>query len=343
MINNRFKPRVEDKTSGHTWALVLAAGEGSRLQSLTTTRSGTVIPKQFCSLHGGPSLLHEAIKRGLSVTSHAHLCAVVAAQHRRWWEGPLWPLPASNIIVQPENRGTANGILLPLLHIMARDPEANMVLLPSDHHVEDEPTLAEALRNAIASLTHFSNDLICLGIEPEEPDTELGYIVPQAQATRGSYRVVRFVEKPSSAQAQQLIDDGALWNAFIIVAKARALLSLFEARTSEIVADMHAAVRRDVHQPYEAVAATDLYAKLPVLDFSRHIMQGQEHRLRVSPVSPCGWSDLGTPKRVGEALQRATQRPVRDRSTEQHSRTSYGFLNLSAQHSLQQRGVAMKI
>ena len=91
----------------NTWALVLAAGEGSRLRSLTTMRSGVAVPKQFCSLQGGPSLLQEALQRAEAVAPRARICTIVAEQHRRWWEGPLWSLPAQNVIVQPDNRGTA--------------------------------------------------------------------------------------------------------------------------------------------------------------------------------------------------------------------------------------------
>ena len=67
----------------NTWALVLAAGEGSRLRSLTTSPSGTAIPKQFCPLFEGPSLLHEALRRAHAVADSAHTCVVVAAQHTR--------------------------------------------------------------------------------------------------------------------------------------------------------------------------------------------------------------------------------------------------------------------
>jgi mannose-1-phosphate guanylyltransferase len=105
------------------WALVLAAGEGSRLRALTTT-NGVAVPKQFCSLQGGPSLLQEALHRAEAVAPRTRICTIVAEQHRRWWQGPLWALPSQNIIVQPENRGTAAGLLLPLLHIEARDLES---------------------------------------------------------------------------------------------------------------------------------------------------------------------------------------------------------------------------
>ena len=131
----------------NTWALVLAAGEGSRLRALTTHR-GVAVPKQFCSLVGGPSLLEEAILRAEAIVPRQRVCTVVAEQHRVWWEEALRFMPRRNVIVQPQNRGTAVGLLLPLLHIAQRDPQARVVILPSDHYVRDEAVLARSLRQA---------------------------------------------------------------------------------------------------------------------------------------------------------------------------------------------------
>jgi mannose-1-phosphate guanylyltransferase len=72
--------------SSNAWAIVLAGGEGSRLHSLTTDNSGNTVPKQFCSLRGGQSLLNEALQRAASIVEPDHICVIVAAQHRRWWE-----------------------------------------------------------------------------------------------------------------------------------------------------------------------------------------------------------------------------------------------------------------
>jgi mannose-1-phosphate guanylyltransferase len=99
--------------SSNSWAIVLAGGEGSRLQSLTTDDSGDPVPKQFCSLRGGQTLLAETLQRAASVVEPNHICVIVAAQHRRWWEPMLSEMTKSNIIVQPSNRGTGNGVLLP--------------------------------------------------------------------------------------------------------------------------------------------------------------------------------------------------------------------------------------
>jgi len=310
----------------HDWALILAAGEGSRLRSLTT-HNGVAVPKQFCSLDGGASLLQDALHRAEAVAPRTRICTIVAQQHRRWWDGPLWTLPAQNVVVQPRNRGTAIGILLPLLHIERRDPDARLALLPSDHFVRDEDTLARSLRAAMQQLAHRSDAVLLLGIEPEEADPELGYVLPGRFDAHGALEVARFVEKPEPVTARALLEQGAAWNSFIVAARLPALLGLFERRYPEIVAVLRAAVARDVGNGGED-AVTCLYERLPEVDFSRHILEGQERSLRLLPVPHCGWSDLGTPRRVAETLQRIAQvrRPGRPLNTE-------AILNLASQHA----------
>jgi mannose-1-phosphate guanylyltransferase len=288
---------------GNTWAIVLAAGEGSRLRSLTTISSGTSVPKQFCSLRGGPSLLQETLLRARAVTTPQRTCVIVAKQHRRWWEEPLRSLPRQNVIVQPENRGTANGILLSLLHVLERDPRARIVFLPSDHHVTEERILRRSLREAMQQLQSHRREILLLGLEPDEIDPELGYIVP-GSADGMLHRVERFIEKPSLELARTLISSGALWNAFIVAVDGQALLDVFMRLFPDIVADMRAAVAHDAGDPMNPEAAERVYAHLPVVDFSRDILQITPAQLRIVPVPSCGWSDLGTPGRVAKALSR---------------------------------------
>jgi mannose-1-phosphate guanylyltransferase len=287
---------------GNTWALILAAGEGSRLRSLTTTRGGVAIPKQFCSLNGGRSLLQEALRRAGAVSDVSRTCAIVAAQHRRWWEVPLFHLPDANVIAQPANRGTAHGILLPLLHIAARDPDAVIVLLPADHHVADEAVFAESLRAATRLAHADRSSVYLLGVEPDAPDTELGYILPARGGTRHASSVARFIEKPALDRAQSLLDQGALWNVFVLAASASALLGMFQRRFPQTVAQFREALAIDFDT--HGLAIEDLYELLPMTDFSRDVMEGQEELLKVLPVPSCGWTDLGTPQRVEATIRR---------------------------------------
>lgn len=320
------------------WALLLAAGDGRRLIELTTTRRGLSVPKQFCTLRRGPSLLQDALQRAAAVTSPERICAVVAADHRKWWSEQLESLPAENIFVQPRNRGTANGILFPLLNILRRDPDARMLLLPSDHHVRDEDTLAESISVAIGRSQPLSPEIALMGLKPRNPDPELGYIVPGPYRGGGYREVEQFVEKPEPPLARHLIDRGALWNAFIIAADAPALLKLFQRRSPDIVEALSEVIAAPSNGVSREQRLFELYEALPTRDFSRQILSGHEPHLRVLPVPECGWSDLGTPRRVAEVLRELEEdrSPLRSPGIGQAR-----FLSLAAQHERGHRGFSL--
>lgn len=309
----------------NSWALVLAAGEGSRLRCLTTTASGIAIPKQFCSLNGDVSLLQETVERARTIIPEKNITAIVAEQHAQWWRPTLKCLPVRNRITQPQNRGTGIGILLPLLKIINRDPKATIVLLPSDHFVRDERPLRRSLAAALNRIGNLSDEILMLGIEPDQADTELGYIVPGASDGDGVYLVDQFVEKPKVEFATQLLRQGALWNSFIIVAGAQSLLGLFAKRFPEVVQPMIDVLA--TRGPDRRRRLRRLYEQLPDIDFSRHVVSGAEQHLRVLPVPRCGWSDLGTPRRVGEVVARLERRVT---TTRRHATSAF---NLAVAHN----------
>lgn len=286
-----------------TWAVILAGGYGSRLQALTRNADGIRVPKQFCSLQGGPSLIEDALQRASAVAPSRRICAVVAAQHRRWWETLFSDVPKQNVIVEPHNRGTAHGVLLPLLQILARDPDAHVVLLPADHYVADEGTLADSLQRAAELARANDRAVYLLGIEPESPDPELGYIVPSPRRFKDSpSQVLKFVEKPAAAFAKVLINEGALWNTFIVAGTVWALLRLFDGSFSSTIVSLSRLTELRIE--LEGAVLDQLYERLPSVDFSRDVLEGHEASLQVLSVPRCGWTDLGTPQRIGMTLQR---------------------------------------
>lgn len=323
---------------GHLWALVLAAGEGSRLRALTTQPCGTPVPKQYCSLHGGQSLLEDALVRARSQVAPHRVCAIVAQQHHRWWSAieALAALSQRNLIVQPRNRGTAIGILYSLVHILSQDADAQVLLLPSDHYVAKESILQRSLNAATAHVARCPHQPVLLGLHPDEPDTELGYIMPGAPDALGGRSVAQFVEKPELTVASQLVRAGGLWNTFIIAASARALLNLFLPRFAAIVMEMQVIVSNALQKKSVSrwPAIVDMYTRLPDLDFSRDLLEGVEASLCVMRVPPCGWSDLGTPRRVGEAL-----RKLGDQRLSSARPGFSGHINLAAQHAHFERSV----
>lgn len=282
------------------WAVVLAAGEGNRLRSLTTDKEGMWVPKQFCSIDGGPSMLRSALERATRIVPREKIVTIVAAGHSRWWESELRDFPQENIIVQPKNRGTAAGILLPVLHIFHRARGAKILVLPSDHAVTDEDILRESVEGAVPSANGVFNRMILLGIQADRPETEYGWIVP-ASAAKGSVgsleRVGFFVEKPPREAAIDLMRRGGLWNSFMLLGSASTYLRLYRRTQSELLWRLLIGLS-DSTRRWRSDRLAAVYDGLPTLDFSRDILQRDVSHLWVLRVPPCGWNDLGTPERV---------------------------------------------
>jgi mannose-1-phosphate guanylyltransferase len=289
---------MSNPSQNQNWAVVLAAGDGTRLRELTR-RGGVDTPKQFCSLRGGRSLLGDALARAARIAPKKRILVVVAEQHRRFFEPELAALPRENVIVQPSNRGTAAGILLPLLAVLERDPEARIAFLPSDHFVAREVVIEAALRFALDALDEPEAGLTLLGITPDAPESGYGWIVPRA-SERLLRPVERFVEKPPPALAAELFAHGALWNSFLFAAKGATLRALFAARLPELLGAFEATFTSAPET--RAARFEQLYAALEARDFSREILQECTRELRLEQVPPCGWTDLGTPERVAACL-----------------------------------------
>lgn len=284
---------------GRRWALVLGAGDGTRLSGLTT-RGGVSVPKQFCLFNGGPSLLQAAVRRATRVVSPERILAVVASRHRPWWERDLAALPASNIVVQPNNRGTAAGVLLPLAVLRARDPQARVAILPSDHYVEDERVIATELHRAFQLVDREPDAIALLGIEPDAPDSGYGWIVPGERAAGGVRSVRAFVEKPDEDPARELLARGGVWNSFLVVAGVETLWRLYERRLPALLGRFRSV--SGVSGALDPSRLEELYADLPSHDFSRELLQGSEASLRLVNVPRCGWNDLGTPARLAACI-----------------------------------------
>jgi mannose-1-phosphate guanylyltransferase len=273
----------------HLWSIVLAAGDGRRVSGLTTDAEGAAVPKQYCSFGRPRPMLHWALDRACGLVPPEHVVVVVAAEHRRHWERELASLPAENVVVQPQNRGTAAGILLPLLQIFPRrDPHARVLVLPSDHYVDDERTLRASLRRA-AQVARRRKALVLLGMIPGDADPEYGWILPDASALETA-RVAGFVEKPDRETAAELRRLGALLSSFMFVADAGALVRLY-AQTLPALLELFLAGDR-------GAGLAELYASLPISDFSRDVLEQSLAGVAVLPVADCGWTDLGTPRRI---------------------------------------------
>jgi mannose-1-phosphate guanylyltransferase len=238
-------------------------------------------------------MIRWAFARALGVVPRRRVLFVVAEQHRRYWEHDLADVNAENILIQPENRGTAAGVLLAVVDVLfRRDPKARLLLLPSDHSVAGEDVLRDALVEILGARASRQRRILLLGMTPEVCDPDYGWILPAGEGALTG--VAHFVEKPNLDGAVALMRRGALVNSFMIVAPASALLRVCQQTVPELVQSFVA--REEAGTAAGSLA--DFYRQLPSADLSRDVLTKSTASLAVARIPPCGWSDLGTPARL---------------------------------------------
>lgn len=218
-----------------------------------------------------------------------------------------------HLLAQPEDRGTAAGILLAAHWIQAQDPEATVAVFPSDHLVIEE----DALMRHVEAITHFVDTqpgwTILLGAQPTEPETEYGWIEPGERvgwtAAGPAYRVRGFREKPSVGAARSLLATGALWNTLTFVARAATLTAAGRACLPSIDERlrMAAAFVRTRRQDW---AIRHAYTLMPAANFSHSMLQAWPLPLAVTKLTAITWCDLGTPRRVLAMLESLGRSPA---------------------------------
>jgi mannose-1-phosphate guanylyltransferase len=303
----RAKRKAQRLIRQHLWGIVLAGGEGKRLQPFIRACLGCDRPKQYCAFIDHCSMLRRTIRRAERIIPPERLLTVVIHPHMPYVEQELYDRPSETIIVQPENRETGPGILLPLLHIHQRDPQAVVTILPSDHFILEEEPFMIAVAHAAAFVSRHPEHPVLLGVEPRGPEVEYGWIELGRAIGRHRdaeiYRVGCFWEKPSLAEADALYLKGCLWNTMVLVARARALLELFESLTPTLMSRFDR-IKRSVASAQEPDVLRTVYAELPAVNFSQAILAPSPRRLGVIRVRGVYWSDWGDATRLQQDLAR---------------------------------------
>jgi mannose-1-phosphate guanylyltransferase len=291
--------------SRHRWAVMLAGGDGTRLQSLTLKIAGDSRPKQFCSIIGGESLLAQTRARLESLFHLDRELFVVTRAHECYYREELRDVDNSRIISQPLNRGTGVAVAMALLHILQRDADAVVIFVPCDHYYSDAEGCSRAIRAAISGAEQYPDSIVLVGAKAHYPEVEYGWIELGSTISHVPIpllQVNRFWEKPSLPQAQALLQRGCLWNTFVTVGYARTFLDLVCSQVPNVVLSLS-----------NALAENELevaYRVMPTVDFSRQILAPQPDRLLAVPDTTSGWADLGSPTRVMDILARNKIQPT---------------------------------
>jgi mannose-1-phosphate guanylyltransferase len=289
--------------------IVLAGGEGKRLRPFVHLLRQDLLPKQYVNFIGTRSMLEHTFHRAEKLIPPQRVFAVINQSHLQFSEAKAQVSRrlSDTMIVQPENKETAPGLLLPLMHIAKRYPESAVVVLPSDQFVLEEDELMRQVHLAYLLVRQDPSRLVLLGIKPEREESEYGYILPGKKINGGpSSEISCFVEKPDLQTARNLVRAGALWNTMIMVFRTATLLELVSQAAPTLYSLFHR-LYQVMGTDLEDRVLRDIYQGLPPLNFSKEILEplAQSHpsRLLTVPVRNVLWSDWGTEGRIMDVLR----------------------------------------
>ena len=263
-------------------------------------------PKQFCAFTGQRSMLQHTWDRADQLTLPQHKVTVVGREHR----GEVWSQfgdrRAGQVVVQPRNCDTAAGLFLPLTYIRAKNPEATVVLYPSDHFVFPEKKFMETVYRAVKSVEYLEARVILVGVRPTNLELEYGWIFPGQHLgwSTGSpvCEVKSFLEKPNRILAQTAMEDGALWNTLVLAAKVETLWNLGQ-RCFPALMNLFEKLGPSIGTPEEGPVLESIYQVMPRRNFSSDLLEQVPDQVGVVELRGVMWSDWGRPGRILETLQ----------------------------------------
>ena len=262
------------------WAVVLAGGVGSRFWPLSTPER----PKQLLPLVSEKPLLYDAVDRLRPIVEPEQILILTNASLATSIAGLLHELPRDNIIAEPQPAGTAAALTWAALSIERRDGRnAIMICVHADWAIDDDNLFRETLLEA-ENVALETESLVTVGIVPTRPDTGFGYIQPTGANPEKASAVKRFVEKPDRASAEEMRNNGYLWNSGIFVWRVGDFLDEVDEHTPELAAALRHGRKGDALQFFESVIMP-VSVDVGVLERSSKVM--------VVP-GEFGWDDVGT-------------------------------------------------
>ena len=293
------------------FAVILAGGDGLRLRAFVRTLRGDSLPKQYVKFFNDQSMLETTLQRACMLVPPEKQFVVVTKSHLAYpeVERQLTNYPKVGITVQPVNRDTGMGLLLPLAQLYQRQPDSTVAVFPSDHFIEEEELFLNHVKAACDFVERENSKIVLLGIPPSAPESEYGYILANNRWHNvfpfGAREVERFVEKPEPVLARKLMLRGGLWNTMVIVFKLKTLIEGIRAVSPQ--------THRGFEQIYQAADSASfekvvkqVFAQAESFNLSTGFLQRlplqRERDLVVLPVRGVHWSDWGSEARIMKTL-----------------------------------------
>lgn len=283
------------KSTEHVYAVVLVGGKGKRLRPLSTD----IKPKAFLSItRDGKTMFGRTVERISRMIPESNIVVVANSSHtglvKKYFKGIL----KDNLLLEPVSRNTAPAVAYASAVLNARDPDAILVMLPADHYVTRIKDYLGVLRSGV-EFARNNEAVVAIGIDPEFPSTEYGYIRIHSKAkTEKVCKVEKFTEKPDFKTARGYINSGHyFWNSGIFIFRSSVMLGLVKLYAPKI---------NSVLQDRSGVAKA--YSKFPDISLDYSIMEKVHNVYCVR--GNYGWKDVGSFESLKDVLRRESRRFV---------------------------------
>lgn len=274
----------------NNYTIIMAGGVGSRFWPMSKSDK----PKQFLDILGtGKSLIQLTYERLLNTCPNENIYIVTSNEYFDLCKNHLPSLPIENILTEPDRKNTAPCVAYGCYKIYQKNPDAKILVAPSDHLILKENNFIKTINNCFTA----ANDdiLITLGIEPTRPETGYGYIESgKIEYPNFSFlqKVTQFKEKPNLEKAKEFLAQGNFyWNSGMFIWSAKAIVEAFKNHS----ADLHEIFNKGMqsfNSANEKSFVDQAYQACPNISVDYAILEKANNIY----VYPCdlGWTDLGT-------------------------------------------------
>jgi mannose-1-phosphate guanylyltransferase len=298
---------AKSKCNTGPWSIILAGGEGERIKPFVLRWLKRHKPKQYCTFIGTRSMLQHTLARADLLSARERQVTVIKQSHLDDAQPQLADRPRENIILQPSNRDTGPGIFLPLTYVRARDPDAMVIVFPSDHFIHPAGKFASVVAEAVRAAAQ-SQKLVLLGVAPDSPEPDYGWIVPR-KPTSAASQVMSFVEKPGAAEAEAAMSSGGLWNTLVFAVQLKTLWHMGWRCFPEVMR-LFERFGEAIGSPREIPLMNEIYHKMPARNFSSGLLSRSIELVSVIRLGGVFWSDWGRPERIAETLRLMQKAPA---------------------------------
>ncbi len=273
------------------YTVIMAGGIGSRFWPISRTQK----PKQFLDILGtGTSLIRQTFLRVSKFCKPENVYVVTGAEYKDQIHEHIPELRSEQVLLEPMRRNTAPCIALANHIIQKRNPNAIMVVAPSDHLIIEEDKFIKTISKAI-EFTAQKEALLTIGIKPSRPETGYGYIQTEKnedKAIPNLFKVKTFTEKPNLELARVFIESGEFyWNSGIFIWSLQAINKAFQRHLPE-VQSLFEGIYDQFGTPQESSAVSSVYSQCRNISIDYGILEKSENVFVIC--SEFGWSDLGT-------------------------------------------------